>query len=372
MKKFLVLLTVAVGIFCFSTGAFAQLADVCSTCPSKCTIGTIACPGSQGGTCVDYNFQASRGGVNCHAIFAICNCLNAGTVFVHGKVIGIRMTILVNGLPGQNGAYWVGGAAAADVQFAMFAHQADACAATAFGTYHFGEGKFYKTDAAGKQSGDPVTTLAAGTTACAIPAANQATMIVTDPDRGYTITPEDEETKTSYWWINIPLVRVDPAVLHNCERISVKIETLDQGSGGICADCVASCACTIDIANVCCTTASSNTCTFPYFTSTGASGSGNPFWNGIAVVNTSNGAGTATLTVTQKDGKTGTFTTPSIPAGSMYVSTLANIAFTGTGLGGVPLWIKAVSTFSGIEGFAMIANTATGESMGYLCRKPNN
>jgi len=357
MKKLLVLLTVAVALFGFSAGASAQLLDVCSTC-EKCTINTIPCLGTQGGYCTPFTPA-------CKYIFSICNCLNAGTTFVEGHYIGIRMTILVDGNVGQNGAYWAD-PTSANIAFAAFATLADACAGTVLNRT-FGPGSFFTTNANGTAGS---TAVPLPGTACAVPAANQATMIVTNPTAGYVITAADVLNKVSRWWIRIPAIRVDQTVLNAGQKISVKIETLDQGSGGICADCVATCACTVEVAVVCPTTTSGNKCTFPYFTSTNSPSGGNPFWNGIALINTSSTAGTVTLALYEQDGSTGTFTTPSIPAHSMFVSTLDNMSFTGTGLGGSRLYIQATSTFSGLDGFGMIANTATGESMGYLCRKP--
>ncbi len=64
MKKLLVLLTVAVGLFGFSTGAFAQgLLDVCSSCPKGDTVGTIGCdvPGQEGGSCTYFDYESGYG-----------------------------------------------------------------------------------------------------------------------------------------------------------------------------------------------------------------------------------------------------------------------------------------------------------------------
>jgi hypothetical protein len=372
MKKLLVLLIVAMGLFSFSTGAFAQLADICAPC-DKCLVGSVGCPTTQGGACgyfdfeTGYGYSSGRGTGNCHAVFSICNCLNAGTTFIAGHRIGIRLTILVNGVPGQNGAYW-SDPASANIQFRMFATQLEACQATSYGTGAFGPGKFFKTLADGK-SGTEVTTLIGGTT-CTVPPANQATQIVTNPDQGYLITLADETAKTSRWWVNIPEIRIDPAVLNKGEKISVKIETLDQSTGGICADCVATCECVVDVAYVCPSTTSSSSCIFPYFTSTTAPNDTQLYWNGIAITNTGSTSGTATLTVKQQDGATGTYTTPSIAAGSIWVKSLDQVPFTGSGLGNLPIWIKVTSTFGSMDGFAIIADTSTGESMGYLCRKP--
>jgi hypothetical protein len=275
------------------------------------------------------------------------------------------MTIMVNGQFGQNGAYW-SAPGDSNIEFSKFASLQAACASTGYDS-NFGPGAWYTSTAAGT-SGTEIMTLA-GDPTCVVPALNAATMLVTDPDQGYMITDYDVLMKLSYWKIDVPPIRIVPDVLHNCETISVRIETLDQSTGGICRDCNATCECIIDVAKVCCTSTTSGECLFPYFTSTTAPNDAQPWWNGIAIVNTGSAAGTATLTVKQVDGASGSYTTPSIPAGSMFVRTLDGIPFTGSGLGDQAVWIDAVTTFSSMDGFAIIGNTQTGESMGYLCRK---
>ncbi|HEY5521660.1 MAG TPA: hypothetical protein VIK21_00630, partial [Desulfuromonadaceae bacterium] len=152
------------------------------------------------------------------------------------------MTILVDGQTGERGAYW-SQPASANIQFGMYSTLADTCAATAY-TRYFGPGKFYKSDQATE-----VTSLIGGTT-CAVPSGNRAVTLITGVDAGYEITADDVLYKRSRLWINIPEIRIDPAVLHNGETISVKIETLNQALGGICLSCVATCECTIDVAKV--------------------------------------------------------------------------------------------------------------------------
>lgn len=385
MKKILVLLTLVVGLFGFSTGASAQLIDICNSCKGGTDLGNIACQGAQA-NCdnVVFNYQTRLGyddGVPLYdysstryrAIFNICNCETAGTSFVEGHRIGIRLTLLVNGVAGDGkGAYWAD-PNSANIQFGMYAKPEDTCAVGAYlslGAINdagqpraFGPGAFYKAD------GITPKTPIADTFCTAVASANQAVTLVTNVDAGYKITSGDVLNKLSRWWIIIPNIRIDPTVLKNGETISVKIETLDQATGGICATCVATCECVIDVAKIC-PQGGSSTCFFPYFTSTTDATSDNPYWNGIAIVNNGKTAGTATLSVYQQDGKTGTFTTGTIAAGSMFVAALENIGFTGTGLGGKPVYIKVTSTFGNIDGFAMIANSGSGESMGYLCRKP--
>jgi len=389
MKKTLVLLAVAMGIFAFSTGVFAATAgnsDIvsCLSC-EKCILGTLPCPDDlvqgQTGNCTYFDYDANAGQgygyvgnrmvgadhTNCRAIFPICDCEETATIFTQGHTIGVRMTIMVNGAYGQKWAYW-SAPADANIEFGKHASKTLACNNPDY-TSNFGPGTFWKTDSTGAST-TQVNTLAGGTV-CEIPAANQATLLVTNVTSGYTITAADETNKLSYWKIDVPPIRIDPTVLHNCEIISVKIELLDQSTGGICADCVAVCECVIDVAKVCCpSTGGTASCLYPYFSSTTEANDAQPFWNGIVVVNTSAVAGTATLTVYQQDGKVGTYTTPSIAAHSLYVQALENISFSGSGLGDKPIYINVSTTFPSMDGFAIIANTATGESMGYLCRKP--
>jgi hypothetical protein len=278
------------------------------------------------------------------------------------------MTIMVNGAYGQKGAYW-SQPADANIEFGKYASKTLACNTAGYGS-NFGPGTFWKSDSTGAAT-TQVATLA-GNPACDVAAPNQATLLVTDTTSGAAIQAEDQTFKRSYWKIDVPPIRIDPEVLHNCEIISVKIEMLDQTTGGICADCTCVCECVIDVAKVCCpeTGGSADSCLYPYFSSTTEATDDQPFWNGIVVTNTSSVAGTATLTVYQQDGQVGTFTTPSIAAHSLYVAALENIGFSGTGLGQLPVYIDVTTTFPSMDGFAIVANTATGESMGYLCRKP--
>ena len=205
---------------------------------------------------------------------------------------------------------------------------------------------------------------------------------VTDRTAGYTITLDDEIQALNRWAIDIPWIRIDPSVLNKGECIWVWVEFLNQNIGrGICSDCPPICDGMIKVACVCCSDKDpiTGTCFFPYFTGTNAATEENPYWNGIAIQNTSSIAGTATLTAYEKNGTgTATFTTPEIPARGMYVDTLDRIEWdAGSTLSGGPVYINVVTTFPGVDGFAMMANSypefnGIGESMGYLCRKSCN
>ena len=124
IKKLLGLLTVTVmvAVFGFSTGAFAAWGDpICTTCKG-CNVEHIPCTISAGQDvtpeCPGFEYdsfpgQPVRSGYcthaanaqNARAIFNICNCEDP-EVFDTGETIGIRMSVLVDGVMGQLGAYW--------------------------------------------------------------------------------------------------------------------------------------------------------------------------------------------------------------------------------------------------------------------------
>lgn len=366
MRKILVLLTVVVGIFGFSSGAFSE---VCSSCKGGDTLRGIPCDVVEQGDedCNYFDYDENVGycaptSANYRAIFSVCECPDPTGDFkffpAEGQVLGVRMTILVDGAEGENGAYW-SAPADANIAFGMFSSTTEACAATVQDRL-FGAGKFYKSDCITE-----VAALAADP-ACTVPVANQATKILTDMDQGYTVTALDELDKLSHWWIDIPPIRIDRTVLHNGETISVKIELLNQASGGICAACTSVCDCTIAVAKVCCYAVSgSSKLTFPYFTSITA---GN-WWNGIVILNKSSVSGTATLTAQEQDGSVGTATV-NVPAKSMFVDLLSNITWSGTDLGNSPCYITVIPDYGerdDLDGFAMMGNGT--EAQGYLPRR---
>jgi len=110
MKKLLVLLTLMVGLFGFTAGASAQ---VCTSCGGT-DIRNVPCVDEQGACeAFDYDLNSWPSDGYCasskdkyRAIFDICECVDPNDKFVLGTSISIRMTILVNGASGANGAYW--------------------------------------------------------------------------------------------------------------------------------------------------------------------------------------------------------------------------------------------------------------------------
>jgi hypothetical protein len=257
MKKLIVLIILSAAVFSLSTGALAQGAPVASTCSE--TIGMLPFYQPEQGTCTYFDFQTGYGyclaGKSVYsnkAIFALCNCPSTNEDFFTGSKIGVRMTILVNDLVGQRGAYW----ATTDnvIHFGKYESTDDACDGVA--DFNFGPGHFYKTtDLTPSGYITPYTG-----TACDVPASQQATVYVTDQTvGGYDILSGDYGS--TRWFVQIPPIRIDPAILHSREVIKVKVEFLNQNSGhGICANCSSVCAGEIIVAIV--GTSSCTTCTY--------------------------------------------------------------------------------------------------------------
>ena len=362
MKKLLVLLTLMVGVLVFSADAFAG----CYSC--KGALRNVDCTGAvQGGVCAEFDYDTplnSGGGFcipsgpldNYRALFDLCQCTASLPYFTTpGNIVGVRMTILVDGAEGALGAYWSDDLLVVPAPIGLDITNATkvlACADLAY-TNPILAGAYYEPDGV-----TPSTPLTTGV--CTVPAANQTTVYSTYNLAGGGYTIIGPGTEQNWWWMDIPPIRIDPAVLNSAELVSVKIEFIEQF--GICATC-ALCECVIPVAQVCCGAPAAAPRTFPYFTSLTAGS----WWNGIALVNTAATANSVTLTAFVQDGTTDTFTV-SVPANSMFVDLLENITWAGTGTGGLPLYIVATPTIAGLDGFAMIADQVTGESMGYLPR----
>ncbi|MDD5724328.1 MAG: hypothetical protein PHY29_11420 [Syntrophales bacterium] len=375
MKKLLVLITVMVAVLGFGSGAFAAWGDpICTSCASKtevCELGTIPCPGTQQ-SCeyFDYDYRDGYCDNNdtpslCKLIFNICNCENPAD-FVAGQTIGIRMTILVDGVAGERGAYWSAGTTA-NVAFGAYASAAAACAGSSGTPNSFGAGKLFRYNNGVGVEVSPAALIADPT--CTVPLASQATVILTNIDAGYQITPADELNKLSHWWIDVQPIRTDPAVIQAGQKISLKVELLNQESGGICSDCTAVCECTIDLAVVCCDSISIPVPTqfgmyFPYVTDGGA-------WNtGIVVTNIGSLLPWAEATVAPADMEATLILTDKTGAKFTYVKddfTTTNWGFDlgallpefdGTPAAG-PMWLEVQTNYL-VDGYCYIENGVFG------------
>ncbi|MBU0484141.1 MAG: hypothetical protein KKB30_06470 [Proteobacteria bacterium] len=125
--------------------------------------------------------------------------------------------------------------------------------------------------------------------------------------------------------------------------------------------------------DACTIVSAGNTIVFPYFTA--ANAGSDSYWDGIAVSNMSTSAGTITFTMVEQDGDISTATV-AIGANSMIIDSLANMlssfALTTTvegTVGNSPAYITAKGDVVVIDGFAMMGDNATGQSMGYLPRQ---
>ena len=366
MKKLLVLITVMVAVFGFSTGAFADWGDpICTTCKGcqvediPCTISTgqdvtPLCPGFEYDS---FPFKPVRSGYcngnsqNCMAIFNICNCEDP-LIFDTNEVIGIRMTVLVDGVAGQLGAYW---ADPTINNIDMYTHgTADGEPCDSLGNAEtFGAIDYYQSNR------ETTATPLAGNSCDPILAANQAVVLFSaTTTTGYTIKAIDVTEARHEWRIDIPGMRIDRNVLHDGELISVKIELLAAGTGGICADCDAICECIIDVANVCCEEAVISKCMyFPYVLP------GVTEWStGIVVTNISDVAIAdmeATFTLTDKTGAVFTYTKDDFTSKvwSSYLNKMLP-EFSGTPEIG-PAWLK-VSTNFGVDGYEFLTDGTFG------------
>jgi len=367
MKRLLVLLTVMVAVLFFTAGAFAQ--TVCTSC--KGTLREIPCPvgAVQGAACTlsefDYDINSfppallvpdgycstavgTAGVNNYRAIFHICDCPDP-TVFTAGLNLQVRYEILVNGLSGANGAYWSGTAPPATLNFNTAASTTLACGLAAqpltFGAYV--GGSFFQSD------GATVATPLAGV-ACTVGAANRATIWLSNAATPYVVTG----LEGSYWWFDIPPIRISTNQIQAGDVISVQIRLIDVLGASICAECTL-CDCTIEVARVCCSGVAPTTMlTFNYFTSLAAG----DYWNGMAIANNTGTAGTCVLTARQLGGGACTATV-TVPANGLVVDLLENMTWTGT-VNGAPCFIIGNCDYAGAFGFGMMANGAH-DSMGY-------
>lgn len=353
MRKIGTIMIALAMAFAFVVPAMAD--EICEPC-TKCVPSTIACPEEQeGDPCPyedDYDIYT---GTDCPVVFSICEC-DDPSQFKADDVVGITMKILVNGEAGDNGAYFL-------EEFSglvnLSRNKNDACdlitTAPNNRASSFGVATYDYYSATGS-----VTPGWAGN--CPPDADDKVIRFSSQTGSGMTILAEDEVNKRSHWAIDIPAIVVTTAI-SECSTISVEIGLMTEATGGICGECAVACSCVYDLYRVCCPVGTTSWL-FPYFTSLGDA---DAYWNGIVIDNLSSQEGTVTLTAYEKDGSVGTFTTDVIPAHSMFVDLLENIAWSGDGLGNAPCYIIAKSTFVS-DGFAMMADKTTHDSMGYLPR----
>lgn len=257
----------------------------------------------------------------------------------------LRLEILVNGLTGDRGVYF----STTDPLTVGDPTLTGACAALP-GAAAIGAKTMFLADGVTGSAG------AAPGADCTIAAADRAVILTTAGDPMNLVAGDD------YMLINLPPLNYNLADIDEGDVVTIRV-TLNRLPCGMIGPF------DITIGTFGCDAiAVANTLLYPYFTNFDST----VWWNGIAIDNLGAIAGTATLYLFEKDGDIGQAVVAVDPQ-SQYVDLLANITWTvavagGSGvIGDVTGYIIACTDFTA-DGFAMIANDGTGESMGYLPR----
>jgi len=163
--------------------------------------------------------------------------------------------------------------------------------------------------------------------------------------------------------IDIPRTVYNPALLSDGDVATVRVELYKVPCGLIFQDT----RCIANYVSTCAAAQPQTTLLYPYAVELdGSSG----WWFGMSFCNPSGNAGTATITVYETDGDTGSYTTPSIAAGGMMTMNgtdlLSNLT-AGTGntgtLGDSRAHIVVICNFGFAGGFGMMGNGM--DSTGY-------
>ncbi|MBC2714675.1 MAG: hypothetical protein HF978_05130 [Desulfobacteraceae bacterium] len=373
MKKAMTLLMALTMVFGFAAIAAAD----CFNCAG--TAGNIArgCETGQD-DCYPFDFEGRVDAPNSYcdtykvdqnrAVFKICDCITDGDfeTVVAGDTIDISMEILVNGESGDNGVYWAEYVGTVDgyehscgVEMETYEDQEDACDDTDYDDCFEGNYEYLLAD---------------GSVGCVYSGDD---CILDDEERvvkfelenrnephGYVVTTADEIDGNASWAIDIPWMRVDPSRVVAGDKVWVRICLLLDCSG-ICSDDVV-CCCDVYIGELCCSFDSAEYAglIYPYFPPANSAA-----FNllGMTITNLAALEGSATITMYEDDGDVGTLDV-TIPGNGIYLTTIADLtaAMTSTGtLGDAKSYLTVTADFPA-TGFAMIADTIDGASMGYL------
>lgn len=255
----------------------------------------------------------------------------------------MTMEILVNGVAGDHGVYFSGGA----INTLASSTFGAACSSAATATNALTVSAYLRAD--GATTATPI----AMSGCSSVLDANKAVKIITSSNNlGIAAS-------SLFVWVDFPAFNYNLAEVKAGDVVSVKVTLAKSTCGSVGTW-------TIPVGTFGCTYVSSGVLLFPYFTSLTT----DAFWNGIAIINTGSTAGTANFTAYEKDGSVGSVASVAVPAKGMYVNLLESMPWVGTDLGGSQCYIQVSSDFAA-DGFGMIAKPGTGESMGYLPRKPS-
>jgi hypothetical protein len=260
----------------------------------------------------------------------------------------VKMEILVNGQSGDNGVYW----SDQNLWVDGFDTQDDACAsvttlpATPSLTYQLANGSAAVPDSTHSNN-------------CSVDDTARAVVLNTG------VTNLSLTSTNDFMGFDMPAFNYNLDDIQEGDVVSVKVTITKVPCGEIFTG-------TWTVGTFGCqASAATAKLLFPYFTEMGAADS---FWDGIAIVNGSSTDGTATLTIHEADGDVATMAV-AVKAHSSYVNLLSAMlsgmtlttSVDGT-LGNAKCYIVVSTDFVPADGFAMMAESASGQSMGYLPR----
>jgi hypothetical protein len=384
MKKVITLLmamTMVIGFAGFAAADCFNCGGTAGNIDRGCESGQDYCEPFDFENHYDRNSYCSEDkNFNNRAIFKICDCITDGDfeTVIAGDTIDISMEILVNGEDGDNGVYWAEGVGTVwdpiddewddwseGVGLGLYEDQDEACDSSGYGEYF--EGYYEFLTAAGTQ-GYPWD----GVDSDCDDLENINRVVKfqlenTGNPHGYVIQEADEVNGNATWAIDIPWMRVDPSRVNPGDQVWVRI-CLILDCAGICSEDVI-CCCDIYIGELCCAfdTSSGAGLIYPYFPPANTT-----VWNllGMTITNLSAIDGTAMVTMYESDGDVGEVEID-VDANSIFLETIPNVAALmtqtdGAGtLGDAKCYFTVDANFPA-TGFAMIADTIDGASMGYL------
>jgi hypothetical protein len=262
----------------------------------------------------------------------------------------ITATIKVNGQAGDKGVYFTPGGIGA------VSSAADIRCGTIFTPANNVPGAYAYYLA------NNTATTPSGSNACTVSAADKAVKMVTP-------AASIVAAGSTYLAIDLPAFTYDGSVVKEGDNVTVDIVLSKTPCGTVATTthCIGTFGCA--------TVTTAQTLVFPYFTQMGSDA--DSFWDGFVITNLSATPGKATLTVYEMDGDVAT-TSVNLTANGMYVGMLSAMldgmtltkSVDGT-LGNSRAYIVACTDFTS-DGFAMIGETETGLSMGYLPRNNQN
>jgi len=300
-------------------------------------------------TCIAFNYETIGTGANgyCtnHTATNLPSGLNVPKFIVQTSqafdLVPYTVTaeILVNGVAGERGVYWSNTAPAYKTSPLTTCN-------TAVGAVAFVGQAYLRGD--GLTAAVPIAPIA-GPCAAILPAAKAVKFTTT---AGPLFAAGD-----FFFELNLPPFNYNLAEVNANDLVTVRVTLAKATCGSVSFDL-----CMGTFIDACPVAGPAALRVFPYFTSL-TTGS---YWNGIALINNNDVDGTVTLTAYEQDGGVGTAVV-AVPARGMFVDLLENITWTGAGLGGSKVYIRAVSDYAGLDGFAMMAD-GSHDSMGYLPR----